>query len=67
VYVVRIMKNGSYGYSKPCEGCIEEMKKWGIYRVYYSLDSEEGELLYSMEKVSEIKGLPSSGSRRARW
>ena len=66
MYVVRVMKDGSYGYSKPCSGCIEEMKNWGIYRVYYSLTSENGELHYSMEKVSDIKGLPSSGSRRKR-
>jgi hypothetical protein len=64
MYVVRVMKDGKYGYSKPCAHCIEEMRRHGIYRVFYTLDSPEKELWYACEKLSLIAGTPSSGNRK---
>lgn len=36
IYVLRVMKNGSLGYSKPCESCQAFIKSVGIKKIYWS-------------------------------
>jgi deoxycytidylate deaminase len=38
IYVVRALKNGDYGNSKPCSGCHEALKFFGIKRMFYFED-----------------------------
>jgi hypothetical protein len=49
---ILVFRNSSKGIknSRPCSECLETMKKLGIRRVYYSLDT--GEIVY--EKVSNM-------------
>ena len=37
--VVRIGKDGSLRNSRPCNNCIEQLVKYGIKRISYSLDN----------------------------
>jgi deoxycytidylate deaminase len=37
--------------SKPCHHCINLLKYWGIYRVFYTDESED---IYKCEKISDI-------------
>jgi hypothetical protein len=62
LYVLRITADGSYGLSKPCYNCAKLLKKYQIYRVYYSLPGKE--LTWKVEKVSDLEGTPSSGFRK---
>ena len=59
---MRIMSNGSFGLSKPCEECVKVLKEYKIYRVYYTLPGSE--LTWVCEKVSEMESSPSSGTRK---
>lgn len=56
MWVVRISKADPYKlmYSKPCMKCIEQMKKLGIKKVYYSTGNED-EI-----KVENVKDLNSN-------
>jgi deoxycytidylate deaminase len=36
MYVCRIRKDGSYGLSRPCRGCMEALRDLGVKRVVYS-------------------------------
>lgn len=38
--VVRIGKDGSFKYSKPCDGCVSMLKKFNFKKVYYSNDGD---------------------------
>lgn len=40
VYVIRIKKNGSLGYAKPCDFCRKYIEKYGVAKVYYSMNNE---------------------------
>ena len=58
IFVVRVMKNGSLGLSKPCHHCTESMKRLGIKRVYYSTDNG-----WKCEKIIDIDAKMSAGNR----
>ena len=40
VYVVRVSPGGRLRLSKPCPHCMALLKKYNVYKVYYSTDSE---------------------------
>lgn len=65
MYVVRIMADGTFGESKPCNNCIQILKKCQIYRVFYSVrNPETNDLCYKVEKIAEINAdHVSSGSK----
>lgn len=50
ILVIRINGEGKLGNSRPCASCIEKMKTFGIYRVYYS--DNTGKIIW--EKLTEI-------------
>ena len=37
LYVVRVLKDGSWGNSKPCHNCMKRLKSKGIFKVCWSL------------------------------
>ena len=48
LYVVRISSNGDYVNSEPCENCVIMLKKYNIYKVFYS--SCDG--MFKVQKIS---------------
>lgn len=48
VYVVRLMKDGTYGISRPCDACMHYIKSKGIRHLYYS--TSDG---FAYEKLTE--------------
>lgn len=38
VYVCRVNSRGLFRNSKPCENCQHYMRRWGIRKVYYTID-----------------------------
>lgn len=36
IYVYRVMKDGSKGMARPCAGCMQALRDFGIKEVYYS-------------------------------
>jgi len=50
ILVIRIDRTGKLNNSKPCNECIQMLKKYNINRVYYS--NSEGEIV--CEKVCQI-------------
>jgi deoxycytidylate deaminase len=51
ILIIRVKKDGSLGDSRPCNSCIDKMRKAGIRRAYYS--TRDGDL--SCELVSEME------------
>jgi deoxycytidylate deaminase len=63
LYVARISKgsDGIFMNSRPCNDCIDKMKKVGIYEVIYSTGDKQ---IYKKEKVSEMKYIHVSAGNR---
>lgn len=40
IYVARVTADGAQAMSKPCAACQEELKRRGIKKVYYTIESE---------------------------
>lgn len=51
ILVVRLMKNGMYSNSRPCNHCIMRMKSAGIARVIYTTGDNQ---LYMIERTNEM-------------
>lgn len=41
LYISRVMADGSWGLAKPCDNCIETIKKHKVKRVYYTISHNE--------------------------
>lgn len=39
IFIARILRNGEQAMSKPCPRCLEAIKKAGIKRIYYTIES----------------------------
>lgn len=39
LYVARVLKDGSIGMAKPCAGCVEALKAFGVEKVVYTLST----------------------------
>ena len=48
LYIVRLKRNGSYGFSKPCVRCLRVLQECGIKRMVYSTEQSP---FYIEEKV----------------
>jgi deoxycytidylate deaminase len=44
-----------YGLARPCNECVKMMKRFGIKKVIYTLDSPSGTILYKVEHLRNIK------------
>lgn len=40
IYIARVSKNGEPVMSKPCVKCQKMLKKYGVKKVYYTIDNE---------------------------
>jgi len=40
VYVVRVLKDGSYGMAMPCADCLKAMKSKRVKRIYFTIDND---------------------------
>jgi len=58
ILVIRVNSKGLLVYSKPCVHCIRIMKKFGIKRVYYSIDNGS----IQVEHVSKITSTHESAT-----
>lgn len=52
ILVVRILKNGNYSNSRPCNHCINRMKLAGISRVIYTTGDKH---VYAVERPRDMK------------
>lgn len=53
IYVIRLMRDGSLGMSKPCQTCLTMIQKMGIRRVYYSDANGDIKMELASEMTSE--------------
>ena len=60
MYVIRIKNNGTLKYSRPCDSCIDLLRKRGVRKVYYS--NHHGHLVYEYTDIMQ-KCHISSGFR----
>ncbi len=51
ILIIRVRANGSLGDSRPCNTCVEKLKKAGIRRAYYS--TQDGDI--KCEEVSKME------------
>ena len=51
---VRVMKDGSYGLSKPCRSCQSFLEKVGVGSIYYSDNSAFKSLVQTRKMIHEI-------------
>lgn len=58
ILVIRINKNFTLKNSRPCNHCIDKLKKIGIRKVYYSNKDGNiiGEFIHNMEKLHVSQG-----------
>jgi deoxycytidylate deaminase len=66
LFVVRVITRSDgeveFSNSKPCEHCTLAMKKYGVYRVYYTTGSEVAD--FEMKKVKDMdQGKKCRGQR----
>ena len=55
LYVVRLMNDGTTGYSKPCYHCIEILKQYGIKKVCYTTgDLYSDHTAWKIERIDQI-------------
>ena len=36
IYIYRFLADGGYGIAKPCDNCMETIRKFGVKRIFYS-------------------------------
>lgn len=57
MYVIRTLSDSTLGMSKPCDDCIDKMRKFGIRKVIYS--DKDGTIV--TENIKNLRGEYSSG------
>ena len=53
IYVVRIMKDGSFGMARPCCICEEILKNYGVQRAIYSIGPNEYGVMKPQKNASD--------------
>jgi tRNA(Arg) A34 adenosine deaminase TadA len=46
MYVARVTKNGDIALAKPCEMCRQVLSRYGIRRVYFTVDEDHHDVMY---------------------
>ena len=60
MYVVKVSKTGVRGNSRCCNNCIDALLKFGIKKVYYTIDKTESKV----EKVKDMQKTHNSSGVR---